>query len=182
DLEDLAHKINTQGWDALAAMLEKGKRGVDDFADVADRVDRLLKEGVPQLKTTIANARLASEELKLALAEVRANPWKLLSRPTGRKDLENEALYDAARAYSLAVSDLRATAAALEAVAAAGAEGGGPADREQIAALVADLDAAFRKYRESEKRFLEKLQEVSGAPGPVGMASSWGRLGSGGLR
>src|SRR5262249_21045894 len=146
---------------SLVAMLDRGKKGVDDFADVAERADRLIKEGVPQLKMTIANARLASEELKLALAEVRANPWKLLSKPTGRKDLENEALYDSARANSRAGSALRATATALAAGATATNGAGGDAaaaEREQMAMLVADLDAAFRRYREAEKRFLEKLQ------------------------
>lgn len=155
DVEALARKASTEGWDSVMAMLERGRKGVDDFADVAERSDRLLRESVPQLRTTVANARLASEELKLTLAEVRAAPWKLLAKPTGRKELENEVLYDAARAYAVAVSNLKATATALESVAAAD---GGPDDKEQVAALVSDLQDAFARYREAEKRFLDRLR------------------------
>lgn len=154
DVEALAHKANTEGWDSLMAAITKGQKGIDDFADMTERADRLLKESVPQLRTMVANARLASDELKLTLAEVRAGPWKLLSKPTGRKDLENEALYDSARAYSVAVSDLKAASSALEAVTAAG---GGADHKDDVATIVSDLDAAFQKYREAEKRFLEKL-------------------------
>jgi hypothetical protein len=142
-------------------LLARGQRGVDEFAALAERANSLMAESAPQLRTIVANARLASDQLKLTSAEVRAAPWKLLSKPTGRKELENEALYDAARQYALAVSDLRAASASLESVTAAQAAADGqpttPMQREQVDRLLSEVQAAFERYERAERAFLSRL-------------------------
>ena len=44
---------------------------------------------------------------------MRRNPWKLLYRPAA-DELENELLYEAARSFALAATDLRATSESVE--------------------------------------------------------------------
>ena len=164
NVEEVTGKANTEGWEMVRAMLDRGARGVDEFAHATERINGIVRESAPELRTLVANARLASDQLKLTAAEVRAAPWKLLSRPTGRRELENEVLYDAARQYAQAVSDLRAASASLESVAAAspsgGGEGRGPLEQGQIARLVAELDAAFARYQQAERAFLQRLTDT----------------------
>jgi len=155
----LAHKANTEGWQQVQDALAKGQSGVDSFRDAAERASSLLKEQTPEIRTILANARLASDQLKLTTTEVRAAPWKLLNVPTGRKDLENEVLFDAARLYAQAASDLKATAASLEALSDPKGAGPGAVDRASAAELAKQLDAAFSKYQEAEQRFLGRLME-----------------------
>ncbi|HYE02284.1 MAG TPA: MlaD family protein [Phycisphaerales bacterium] len=160
NVEQLTHKANTEGWESVRGLLERARQGLDEFAEAGQRVNLVIKEQSPELRAMIANARLASDQLKLTASEVRAAPWKLLSPATGRKELENEALYDAARTYSMAVSDLRAAAASLEAVATDDAPGSPRAQalgQEQVRELVAEVEKSFEQYRRAEQSFLERL-------------------------
>ncbi len=155
----LAHKANTEGWVQVQEALTAGQSSLEAFRDSAERVSSLLKEQTPEIRTIMANARLASDQLKLTTTEVRAAPWKLLGGPTGTKELENEALFDAARSYALAASDLKAAAASLEALSDPKGAGPGAIDRASAAELAKQLEAAFAKYQEAEARFLERLNE-----------------------
>lgn len=158
NIQELSAKANTEGWEQVRGLLARGQEGVDDFAMMAERAGGLFAEAEPQLRTIVANARLASDQLKLTTAEVRAAPWKLLSRPTGRKELENEALYDAARQYALAVSDLRAASASLASVSeGAAGDPATPMQREQVDRLLRDVQAAFDRYERAERAFLGRL-------------------------
>jgi ABC-type transporter Mla subunit MlaD len=155
----LASKANTEGWQKVQDALASGQSGLDAFRGAAERASSLLKEQSPEIRTILANARLASDQLKLTTTEVRAAPWKLLGGPTGKKELENEVLFDAARAYALASSDLKAAAASLEALSAADGNTPGAVDRASAADLARQLDAAFSKYREAEQQFLLRLMD-----------------------
>ncbi len=155
NVQELAQKFNTKGWDDIQAILDKGRKGLDDFADIAEKAAVFVRQELPELRTVVANARLASDQLKLTTAEVRAAPWKLLAPVTGRKDLENEALFESARAYAVAVSNLRAASESLQSTAA----GEDVADKATLDAMVADIEAAFRTYKAAEKNFLLKLEK-----------------------
>ena len=155
----LANKANTEGWQKVQDALASGQSGLDSFRDAAERASSLLKEQTPEIRTILANARLASDQLKLTTTEVRAAPWKLLGGPTGKKDLENEVLFDAARSYALAASDLKAAAASLEALSDPNGAGPGSVDRANAAELAKQLEAAFSKYQQAEQRFLTRLME-----------------------
>lgn len=155
----LAVKANTEGWQQVQDALTKGQNGIDAFREAAERASSLLKEQTPEIRTILANARLASDQLKLTTTEVRAAPWKLLGGPTGKKELENEVLFDAARAYALAASDLKAAAASLEALSDPRGAGPGAFDRTSAADLAKQLESAFSKYQEAEQRFLGRLME-----------------------
>jgi hypothetical protein len=85
------------------------------------------------------------------MVEIRRNPWRLLYRP-GAKETRTEILYDAARAYAAAVSDLRAASEALQAASVRA-----DPDSENISRLLAELQAAFSRFEETERALLDKL-------------------------
>jgi ABC-type transporter Mla subunit MlaD len=137
---------------ALDAMRDAGDAAAD-LASVAERADRLLAEESPGISRAVANARLASDQLRQASFEIRRNPWRLLTRPS-TKELEGELVYDAARSHADAASDLRDAAAALEAVLGSADNPILPVDAEAGAELQADLREAMERYQAAQDRLM----------------------------
>ncbi len=158
-LKELLASLNTETKESLNAMLEDGRAAVGDAKAALGRVSDLITEQTPNLRRSLANTRLASDQLKMTLEELRASPWRLLYRPDTR-ELEFEFLYDAARTYAAAVSDLRSASEALQAVSAMS-----NADPTQVAELLESVTAAFNAYEGAEKRFLELVTEQAAPAG-----------------
>ncbi len=147
----------------IMGMVQDGRDGLATFKEAAAKADGLLldargvlAENTPELRLMIANGRLASDQLKLTLTEVRRNPWKLLYQP-GRKELQQDLLFMSSRNYAEAVSDLRGVTASLESVTAAAKASGREVDAKQAAEMKARLEEAFGKYEAAEKELLERL-------------------------
>jgi ABC-type transporter Mla subunit MlaD len=162
-------KANNQLFADVQATLVDGRAALSQFAQATARIDSLVAESTPSIRLSVANARLASDQLKLMLGEVRRNPWRLLYQP-GRKELEREIVYDSARAYAQAVSDLRGTTASLEAAIAATNAGDSAAggairtiDQNALKDLQQSLTESFSKYREAEQKFLQLMLGDSSA-------------------
>ncbi len=88
------------------------------IATAIDRLEPEILRQVPQIRTILENVRIASAELKLSTIEVRRNPWRLLLRPTSEL-VAHENLLDAARAFSIAASDLKSAGQSFEEILAA---------------------------------------------------------------
>ncbi len=168
-----AEKLNRETIDRFNRALDQANNSLDVFASVAGEVSGLLREESPSLRRILANARLASEQLKLAAVEIRSQPWRLLYTPTP-KESQTSILYDTARAYATAASDLRAASESLEAVTGAlSTPPGSPAaaqaaDRQSIERLREELDRATDKYRQAEKALLDLLIAQGGTSAPPG--------------
>lgn len=139
--------------DQASSLLTRGKDAMDRANVVLEESESILRESRPDIRRSMANFRLGSDQLKATVEEVRASPWRLLYRPDTR-ELEYELLYDSARSYAAAVSDLRSVTDALRAAQNAG---GPAADEARIDALLETLDRAFQNYRTAEERFLDEL-------------------------
>lgn len=139
---------------ALLDTIDRAGQAATDLADLADQAGSLLTEEKNNLQRTLANARLASDQLRLATIEIRRNPWKLLARPD-TKELREELFYDAARVYAGAASDLQSAGASLEAVLASP----GAPDDGQIQALTDELKSAMARYKQAEAGLLEAMFE-----------------------
>lgn len=151
----------------ITETLAEGRSGLAAFNKAASNADELLTrakgtiaESEPEMRQILASLRLASDHLKLTLAEVRRNPWKMLYQPN-RKELQQDLLFMSSRNYADAVSDLRAVAASLDAVSAA-AKVGAPVNAERIEALQGELTAAFGKYQAAESELLRRLVKEDG--------------------
>lgn len=165
-------KLDRTTIDGLNRALEQAQATLDVLARVGNEVSGLLREETPNVRRLLANARLASDQLKFAAIEIRSQPWRLLYSPTP-KETETSVLYDTARNYAQAVSDLRAASEALEATAGANSTPGGApgavqaADRQNIEELNGELKRAFEHYRDAEKALLERIIRQGGQSAPA---------------
>ena len=89
-------------------LLDTGQTGLAQAVDVLESLRNDYEVWAADITETMAGARLTAQQLKLASIEVRRSPWKLLYRPT-RTEMEHELLYEAARSFALAGSDLKAS-------------------------------------------------------------------------
>ncbi len=153
-IQSASEKLDRQTVGEINGLITDARDGVRRFsAGVYDLASWFSQEN-PSISRIVANMRLASDQLKLASVEVRQSPWKLLYQPK-TKELENEALYDAARTYAQAVSDLRAAGEAID--SALKSPAAAPLEPETIKALRAKLDAAFVAYEAAERLLLAKM-------------------------
>lgn len=162
NVDELTTKANTELYQQVQVTLGDAQKGLKEFSQAGQRVNALMAEQTPEIRLSIANARLASDQLKLLMTEVRRNPWRLLYQP-GKKELERELMYDAARSYAEAVSELRGASASLESItAAAEREGGGSGiTREHLAEIQKTMQDSFAKYKQAEDKFLQMVLKDS---------------------
>lgn len=140
--------------DQLEGLLEDGRAAMADARGALERIDGVLAEQVPNVRKGMANFRLASDQLRDSMAEIRRSPWRLLYRPDTR-EIEYELLYDSARIYASAVSDLRAATESLQVIIETG---GRAATRgETLEPMLDDLYRAFEKYGSAEQLFLDEI-------------------------
>jgi ABC-type transporter Mla subunit MlaD len=120
------------------------------IATAIDRLEPEILRQVPQIRTILENVRIASAELKLSTIEVRRNPWRLLLRPTSEL-VAHENLLDAARAFSIAASDLKSAGQSFEEILAAdpAAFGDDPELAGSIRRNLLDELARFERVREA---------------------------------
>ncbi|MCA9310857.1 MAG: hypothetical protein KDA21_06605, partial [Phycisphaerales bacterium] len=148
--------FNDEGRAKVLAMLDEGRATITDARATLTRVDGLLVEQTPNVRASMASARIAADQLREAMVEIRRTPWRLLFRPD-TQELEHELLYESARRYAGAVSDLRAVADALQAVA--GVETSTGAQQSSVAELLSLLQESFEACREAEDAFIRQLTE-----------------------
>lgn len=136
--------------DQVTASLKSAGGALDSLSTAVDSARDLLAGSTPTVRNILANANLAAEQLKLTMVEVRSQPWRLLVQPD-TKELETQLVYDAARSYAEAATELRAISQSLESLARAGA------GQEAIAALTEQLNGSMARFRSAEDAFLNRL-------------------------
>lgn len=173
--EQAADKINRESVDRLNESLVKAQQAIDAFTTVASESGAVIREETPGVRRMLANARLASDQLKLALVEIRSQPWRVFYTPTPKED-ETSVLYDSARTYADAVSNLRAASEALAAVVAAENAPGAARDSERrdLRPLLDHLKQAFEAYKAAEGALLDRLMGRSGQSAPKAAGSAPG--------
>lgn len=140
------------------ALLARGGSAADEFRGLAERVDAVVARNEPALDEVLTRLRQTGDGAALFVQEVRAQPWRLLQRPN-TKELREQLVYDAARAYAVAAGDLREAAASVEALVAAGATG--TADgAAALAAAAARLREATAQHAQAERGLLDRLIEL----------------------
>ncbi|HZW08979.1 MAG TPA: hypothetical protein VFF69_03670 [Phycisphaerales bacterium] len=142
-----------------SALLDTTREGADRFAALGEQANQLLAEQRPGIERALANLRIASDQLKFLAIEARAQPWRLLHRPD-TKELENQLLYDSARSYAVAVSDLRAASEAMDSIVAQAGEGG-PIDAAALQSIRAKLQEAFERYAGAEAELMDRMIDAN---------------------
>ncbi len=108
DLKSVMSRIRTETVDKVHALLDTGQEGLTQASAVLKDLRTDYGIWATDVTEALAAARLTAQQLKLTSIEIRRSPWKLLYRP-GRSELEHELLYEAARSFALAGSDLKAS-------------------------------------------------------------------------
>ena len=106
----------------------------------------------PVLERFLANLQLSSDQLKLAAIEVRRSPWRLMYEPDD-KELATDNLYDAARSFAMAASQLDTTAQSLQA-----ATDNRNVDSSQVEKILNHLNLVFSKFKEAETSFWKAIK------------------------
>lgn len=143
----------------LDATFAKAKGSIDSFGEAVRNLDTLARQETPNIRRMFANGRLASDQLKLLATELRAQPWRALIRPS-TKELEQQLVYDAARAYADAVSDLRSASETLETMSVdTPGQTPDPVRQELLQTLLGELRTAFEQYKKAESQLLDQMIE-----------------------
>ena len=106
-VREVTDRVEEEMVDKIDLLLDTGQSAMDTAVAVLKNVNEKFDGWVPDISDTLANARLAAQQLKLTMIEVRRSPWKVLYQPSVN-ELEHELLYGAARTFALAASDLKA--------------------------------------------------------------------------
>ena len=155
DVNAIAERVRDETIDQVAALLQRGQEGIDAFSSAMRTADAELHAAVPQIQDTLANATLASQQLKLATVEVRRSPWKLLYRPSA-DELDHELLYEAARSFALAVADLKAASASMDRVVGMMPQPTGD-DAATLKRLQQHLLDSFATYQKAQQQLIDVL-------------------------
>ncbi len=145
-------------------LMARAKSTVAEYETLGNKANIFLEEQKPQVEEALANVRLASMDGRLFVAELRAQPQRLL-RPPNKKELERELLYSSARAYAAAASDLRAASTALDNILHMAVDGNAPTlTPAEIIALQKKVHNAFETYQNAETDLLDAI--IGDAPSP----------------
>jgi len=177
NVEAVTNRARGEWSDRISEILARTNDGVQRAQATLTTLDDSLTTALPEVKRILANMRLASDNLKLAMIEIRNEPWRLLASPSERAVRET-VLYDAVRSYANAVSDLDASIAALKALHDRYGEDFDP-EREAVQRVLNLIEEHHDRYVEADELLYQfVLQETGGAPGESSGSSSGASGGS----
>ena len=101
----------------------------------------------------IASVKTAGDNLKMATAEIRRSPWRLLYKP-GAGEMANLNLYDSARQFAEGANDLNDASQALR-----DALNSKTADAQEVQRLVNRLEKSFGQFREVESKLWTNVKQ-----------------------
>jgi ABC-type transporter Mla subunit MlaD len=156
--QSLMEKLDTQSATLLNDALTSARAAMAQAQQAIQDVQGLISQETPNVRKILANVRLTADQLKLTSVEVRSQPWRLLHQPT-TKELSQQVLYDATRAYAEAASDVRAASESLSQYALTRNSGGGgdALNSPDLTDLTAQLAKAIENFRKAEQEMLQEL-------------------------
>lgn len=160
--EQITERVKTETMEKITKALDTANEAIANMRDTTANLKDFVVAQRPVLERTVGNARIVSDQLKLAAIEIRRSPWRLMYTPT-EKELETDNLYDAARSFALAASSLNATADSLQALIDRLPEGAAAEDSDNVRRMIEQLRETFSKFADAEKKF---WGEVGTAPKP----------------
>jgi hypothetical protein len=152
---DVTHQLREEIVPKVSNLLDTGQDGLDRAVAAIQRLREDYEGWSVTLGETLAAANLTGQQLKLASIELRRAPWKLLHRPSQR-ELEHELLYEAARTFALAASQLKAASESVQRVMDTYGDDilDDPAARERVQRSILD---PVENYTKAQERLLDIL-------------------------
>ncbi|MDF1809241.1 MAG: hypothetical protein P1U42_06060 [Phycisphaerales bacterium] len=157
NVEQTTERIRFDSMGQIDDLLEKGSLALGSYKDVADSANELVNTNRPKIDATLDSARDIGVSSKLLVEELRAQPWRILKKPS-KDDLAREPIYEAARMYAQSVSDLRIASEALDVAVAQSANSGNTVNAAELVRIAALVEQAYGRYEEAERGLLERLR------------------------
>lgn len=165
NVENTTERVKMDSMDKIDELLAKGSLALASYKDLAENANGMIDVNRPKINATLDSARSIGVQSELFLEEIRSQPWRLLKKPS-KEDLEREPIYEAARAYAGAVSDLRIASEALDSAVGRVAQSGSPTSAIELTRIAKVVEEAYQRYEEAEKGLLERLRSPSPSTTP----------------
>ena len=136
-------------FELTATGLAPGSQAQTTFTDSQEDYEHWAND----LGEVMGNASLASQQLKLTTAEIRRSPWKILYRPSV-DELDHELLYEAARSFALAATDLKGASESVRRVLDNHAA---QIDQAAFTRLERNLTDSLQNYERAQQELFEVL-------------------------
>jgi len=162
DVRQIVSHFREKNLAQIDRLLDDAEVGAQAFANALQSLDAEVQMRLPDVRAMLADLRTAAAQVKLATMEVRRSPWKLLYRPdTG--ELARENLYEAARAFALASSDLRVAGETLQAAVRSSPERfeSDPRFRE---AVEQNVTRTLEKFQAAQQQLFDVLLDGKAPP------------------
>jgi ABC-type transporter Mla subunit MlaD len=141
----------------LREMSTKLVKASGDLAVVSDQAKNIVLLNRDNIDQLVSNMALVSENFKAIAVDVRRNPWKLFHTPT-EKELKQQTVEDAARAFASGATQLDQAITKLNAIAKACPQGISPDDPE-IKKVRQQIQDAFDNFNKVEQALWNELSK-----------------------
>lgn len=162
NVEDITSRVRHETLNEVSRLLDRGETTLAQAAEIAAQVDATLTTELPQLSRVLGNMRIASDNLKLAMIEIRAEPWRVLYEPTS-EEVQESLTNDIVRTYANAVSDLNAAVVSLKALHDRYGANLEPED-EAVQRVLNELESSLETYQEREAQWFQQIIGENGRP------------------
>ncbi|MCX5684133.1 MAG: MlaD family protein [Planctomycetota bacterium] len=134
------------------------KAAMADFKVIAGDTKALISTNRGNIATTLQNFRETSDHLLALSKEVRRAPWRLFATPD-KKEVESLNLYDSARAFASAATDIQTCADTLQVMIEA-RKNGVDVNVEFLQGMEKRLEETFARYQEAEKALMKEFERI----------------------
>ncbi len=130
-----------------------------ELESITSEAERTVVLSRPSLESALLNFELMSEQLALASQELKLNPSRLIWGPD-EKRREKLIVFEAARSFAQAATELDRATHRLQAVLKALPEDGKPttADLAELRAIQQAVEGAFERFNEAEEALWNQLK------------------------
>jgi ABC-type transporter Mla subunit MlaD len=156
-------KENREGLKSIIQSLDDGMRRVGPVLAQIEAISRSANDAViemrPDLNRALAAASKAFENFQSLTEDLKAAPWKLINKPSG-KESDDVHLYNAARLYVDAASEVADAVQDLETLRRLGVLG----DAQRVDLLektLAAMQEALSEFDANQKRFTDLIEATS---------------------
>jgi formiminotetrahydrofolate cyclodeaminase len=134
------------------------KTSIADFKVIAGDAKALVSTNRGNIAVALQNFRETSDHLLALSKEVRRAPWRLFATPD-KKEVESLNLYDSARAFAQAATDIQTCADTLQVMIDA-RKNGVDVNVEILQGMQKRLEETFARYQEAEKALLKEFERI----------------------
>lgn len=163
DARTLVSDLRTKSMPTLDEVLTNSRDATSSFRDLGRDLNAWAASQLPELRRTVANLRVISDQGRRAVGEIRAQPWRLFFQPE-KKELEADVLFRAANAYADAVADMRSAAESMQNTLALSREAkpGTAPPPEVVSEQLRFLQESMSQFRQAENDLLDVMILQSG--------------------